>query len=105
MKTMFSSELILYISLVPIDIICALQAKNYSIYAFAQTPIVYTNYVPGEDSDQPGHTPSLIRVFALRPVGSSGPRGQRRLYGQTWRMSRLISVFARRTCHFVGFVN
>ena len=23
-----------------------------------------------EDSDQPGHPPSLIRVFAVRPVGS-----------------------------------
>ena len=23
-----------------------------------------------EDSDQPGHSPSLIRVFAVRPMGS-----------------------------------
>ena len=23
-------------------------------------------YVPSEDSDQPGHSPSLIRVFAVR---------------------------------------
>ena len=26
--------------------------------------------VPSEDSDQPGHPPSLIRVFAVRSVGS-----------------------------------
>ena len=37
-----------------------------------------------EDSDQPGHPPSLIRVFAVRSVGSLGPKvsscGQRRLW-------------------------
>ena len=27
-------------------------------------------FVPSEDSDQPGHPPSLIRVFAVRSVGS-----------------------------------
>ena len=26
--------------------------------------------VPNEDSDQPGHSPSLIRVFAVRLMGS-----------------------------------
>ena len=48
---------------------------------------------PSEDSDQPGHPPSLIRVFAVRMKKS-------------WagRMPRLIRVFAGRTCHFVGFV-
>ena len=25
---------------------------------------------PSEDSDQPGHPPSLIRVFAVRSLGS-----------------------------------
>ena len=38
---------------------------------------------PSEDSDQPGHLPSLIRVFAVRSVGSLGPKlsscGQRKL--------------------------
>ena len=37
-----------------------------------------------EDSDQPGHPPSLIRVFAVRSVGSLGPKvpscGQQRLW-------------------------
>ena len=36
------------------------------------------------NSDQPGHPPSLIRVFAVRSIGSSGPKlspwGQRRLW-------------------------
>ena len=40
-------------------------------------------FVPSEDSDQPslirvsdqpGHPPSLIRVFAVRSLGSSGPK-------------------------------
>ena len=30
-------------------------------------------FVPSEDSDQSGHPPSLIRVFAVRSVGSLGP--------------------------------
>ena len=38
---------------------------------------------PSEDSDQPGHPPSLIRVFAVRSMGSWRPNvsqcGQRRL--------------------------
>ena len=37
---------------------------------------------PSEDSDQPGHLPSLISVFAVRSMGSWGPNvsscGQRR---------------------------
>ena len=41
-------------------------------------------FAPSEDSDQPGHPPSLINVFAVRSVGSWGPNvsscGQRRLW-------------------------
>ena len=48
---------------------------------------------PIEDSDQPGHPPSLIRVFVVRTAKTE----------QTWRMPRLIWVFAGRTCHFVCF--
>ena len=47
---------------------------------------VKTNKVtcaPSEDSDQLGHPPSLIRVFAVHSMGSYGPKvsscGQRRL--------------------------
>ena len=28
------------------------------------------DYAPSEDSDQPGHPPSLIRVFTVRSMGS-----------------------------------
>ena len=41
-------------------------------------------FVPSEDSDQPGHPLSLIRVFAVRSMGSLGPNfasgGQRWLW-------------------------
>ena len=47
---------------------------------------------PSEDSDQPGHPPSLIRVFAVRSMGSKG-----RELCLCWS-----EVFAGRTCHFVG---
>ena len=30
-------------------------------------------FVSSEDSDQPGHPPSLIRFFAVHAVGSLGP--------------------------------
>ena len=38
-----------------------------------ETPRDKTNKMacaPSEDSDQPGHPPSLIRVFAMRSMGS-----------------------------------
>ena len=57
-------------------------------------------YAPSEDSDQSGHPPSLIRVFAVRSMDSLGPRflhAGSENSDQTWRMSRLIWVFAGRT--------
>ena len=41
---------------------------------------------PSEDSDQPGHPPRLIRVFAVHSMGSKGLKlsscGQRRLWSE-----------------------
>ena len=55
---------------------------------------------PSEDSDQSGHPPSLISVFAVRMkkalVLSYPLSAQRKLY-QTGRTLRLIWVFAGRT--------
>ena len=31
--------------------------------------LLRSEYAPSEDSDQSGHPPSLIRVFAVRSVG------------------------------------
>ena len=63
--------------------------------------------VPSEDSDQPGHPPSLIRVFAVRMKNVwvlSYLLSASEDSDQNGRMPRLIWVFAGRTCHFVGFV-
>ena len=54
------------------------------------------DYAPSEDSDQPGHPPSLIRVFAVRLKkvwALSYPLSAQRRQ----RMPRLIWVFAGRT--------
>ena len=61
---------------------------------------------PSEDSDKPGHLPSLIRVFAVRSV-VKGPmflHADCENSDQTGQMPRLICVFAGRTGNFVGFV-
>ena len=58
-------------------------------------------YAPSEDSDQPGHLSSLIRVFAVRMQKAwvlTYPLSAER------RLIRLDGVFAGHTCHFVGFV-
>ena len=62
---------------------------------------------PSEDSDQPGHPPSLIRVFAMCTIGAKDPNflhAGSEDSDQTGRMPRLILIFAGRTCPFVSFV-
>ena len=63
--------------------------------------------VPSEDSDQPGHVPRLMGVFAHDQWVAkerSLLRADREDSDQTGQMPRLIWVFAGCTCHFVGFV-
>ena len=60
-----------------------------------------------EDSDQPGHPPSLIRVFAVRWKVAKDPcflHADSEDTDQIWGMPRLIWVFDGRTCLFDGFV-
>ena len=55
---------------------------------------------PSEDSDQPRHSPSLIRVFACAQSVAKDPsffHADSEDSAQTRRMPRLIWVFARRT--------
>ena len=56
---------------------------------------------PDEDSDQPGHSPSLIRVFAVRMKSNLESLATHWAHSedsdQTGRMPRLIWVFAGRT--------
>ena len=66
---------------------------------------------PSEDSDQPGHPPSVIRVFAVRMKKNtwvlSYPLSAQRRCWSDWADTHplsLIWVFAGRTGHFAGFV-
>ena len=59
---------------------------------------------PSEDSDQPGHPPSLIRVFSVCMKKPLLPTECLAKTDQTGQMPWLIWVFAGRTCHYVGFV-
>ena len=59
-----------------------------------------SDFAPSEDSDQPWHPPSLIRVFAVRMKKAlvlSYPLSASEDSDQTGRMPRLIWVFAGRT--------
>ena len=62
---------------------------------------------PSEYSDQPGHPPSLIRVFAVHSVGSEGPKlsscGQQRL-GSDWADTQADLSLRWVHSHVVGFV-
>ena len=62
---------------------------------------------PSEDSDQPGHPPSLISIFAVRSMGSFRPKlpscGQRRLWFDCANAQADLSLRWAQT-HFVGLV-
>ena len=79
-----------------------------------EPPFDKTNKVacaPSEDSDQPGHPPSLIRVFAVRMkkawVASYGPKlsscGQRGLWSD-WADAQVDLSLRWVHSHIVGFV-
>ena len=86
-----------------------LQMVTFSVVVF-EPPHDKTNKVacaPSEDSDQPRHRPSLIRVFACTQWKAKDPsfvHADSDNSDQTGRMPRLIGVFAGCTCYFVGFV-
>ena len=62
---------------------------------------------PSEDSDQPGHPPSLIRVFTARMKKAWGliypSRAQRRLWSD-WADAQADLCLCWTHSHFVGFV-
>ena len=62
---------------------------------------------PSEDSDQPGHPPSLIRVLAVRMKKAEGLRyplsAQRRLWSD-WADAKADLSLRWAQSHFVGFV-
>ena len=62
---------------------------------------------PSEDSDQPGHLPSLIRVSAIhikKPCVLGDVLSVLRKFDQTGRKPILISDFVWHTGHFAGYV-
>ena len=56
---------------------------------------------PSDDSDQPGHSPSLTRLFAVRTKLSTH-KAHGEDSDQTGQMPRLIRVFAGRTGHYIS---
>ena len=51
-------------------------SQNMAVHIHKSRSMTEPNHlacVPSKDSDQPGHPPSLIRVFAVRFMGSLGP--------------------------------
>ena len=64
-------------------------------------------HVPSKDSDQPGHLPSLIRVFAVRMkkawVLNYPLCAQRRLWSD-WADAQAVLSLRWPHNHFVGFV-
>ena len=79
----------------------------YSLYEPPNVKTYKTACAPSEDTDRPGHLPSLIRVFSCAQWVAkdlSFLHADREDSDQTGGMPRLIRVFAGPTCHFVGFV-
>ena len=79
---------------------------SHAIFKWFEPELDKTNkmtFAPREDSDQPGHPPSLIRVFAVhmkKPCVLSFPLSEDS--DQTAWMRRLIWIFVGHTHHFVG---
>ena len=96
----------------------AVRKISTSISVYINTVSVYINepphdktnkmtYAPCEDSDQPGHPPSLIRVFAVHMkktwVLSYPLSAQRRLWSD-WADAQADLSHRWAHSHFVGFV-
>ena len=83
-----------------------LQFGGYVIWA-ALWQNQQNDCAPSEDSDMPGHPPSLISVSAVRSVGSWGSSvsscGQRRLWSD-WADAQADLSLRWAQSHFVGFV-
>ena len=63
--------------------------------------------VPSEDSDQPGHPPSLIRVYAVRMKKAwvlSYPLSTQRRFRSDWADAQADLSLHWAHTHFVGFV-
>ena len=84
----------------------SLNSYTYTIWA-----VTWQNQqsecTPSEDSDQPGHPPSLIRVFAVRmkkPWVLSYPLSAQRRLWSDWADAQADLSLCWAYTHFVGFV-
>ena len=71
----------------------AILINTYSIIELQHDKTNKVACAPSEDSDQPGHTPSLIRAFVLRSIGRKGStvfHADSEDSDQTGQMPRLI---------------
>ena len=62
---------------------------------------------PSEDSDQPGHAPSLIRDFTVRmkkPWILSYPLNAQRILRSAWADAQADRILRWAQTHFIGFV-
>ena len=80
--------------------------QNLPLGAFSKIKEHLLTYEPSEDSDQPAHSRSLIRIFTGRILDNQGGKvsqvhADNEDSYKTVQMRRLIWVFVRRTCQKV----
>ena len=84
--------------------------QRYTTWTIFEPPHDKTNKMacaPSEDSDQPGHPPSLIRVFAVRKKKAwvlSCPLSEQRRHWSDWADAQADLSLHWAHSHFVGFV-
>ena len=87
---------------------CYHSLLNHHKYIWAATwPNHQNDCAPSEDSDQPGHPPSLIRVFAVRMKKAwilSYPLSAHRRLWSDWADAQADLNLRWASSHFVGFV-
>ena len=93
------------------SISCLVKTNRFTLLSFTIWAATWQNKqsdcAPSEDLDQPGHPPSLIRVFAVRMkkawVLSYPLSAQRRLWSD-WADAQADLSLLWAHSHFVGFV-
>ena len=62
----------------PVSFLCRMRSFIGNVAGYTVCWAIWQNEqnedAPSEDSDQPGHSPSLFRDFAVRSVGNYGPK-------------------------------
>ena len=75
------------------DLVFCMRTKRSKLFEPRHDKKKQNGCAPSEDSDQPGHPPSLIRVFAVCSMGAKDPsflQADSEDSDQTGRMPRVI---------------